>query len=114
MTDFARDLSVLIDEGCIAPKGKIIRFSFAHPDRLEGNLEMLGLSERAYNCCRRSRIDCIEDVNERWGELVRMKGAGKKTVKEVRNKFLSFYYDTLNDEERKQFWRDTVRETIGI
>lgn len=114
MTDFRTDLEILINEGCIAPKGKSLRFVFNHADRLTGSLENLGLSERAYNCLRRSNIDDIEGVSEKWDTLGRMKNCGAKTVKEIKNKYLAFYYDMLNEEERKQFWRDSIAATIEM
>ena len=113
MTDFQRDMEMLIDNGIIIPNGKKIRFVFRYPNRLKGGLEELGLNDRSYNCCRRSKINTIEDVTERWDTLSRMKGAGSKTVAEVKNKYVQFYYSTLdNADERAEFWRDTIKGTL--
>ena len=115
MNNFQRDLEYLIDEGAIAPNGKNVRFVFRYPNRLKGELGILGLNDRSYNCCRRNKINKIEDITARWNELGRMRNAGQKRVKEVKNKYVQYYYSTLdNAEERAEFWRDTINGTIGM
>lgn len=115
MTNLQRDLEVLINEGVIAPNHNTIRFVFRYSRRFKGSLEYLGLTERAYNCLRRAGVDCIEKLDAKWNELDRIKNCGVKTVKEIKNKYVAYYYDTLeSDEERKQFWMDTINGTVKM
>ena len=114
MANFSTDITVMINEGVLVPKCGRIRFVYNKSGVLEGDLDNLGLSERAYNCARRGKIMTIEDIGKRWNELGRLRGAGVKTVKEIKNKYVSYYYNRLNDEERKQFWRDVVEATNNI
>lgn len=115
MTNFQRDLEVLINEGVIASKNGVIRFVFRYSNRLKGDIANLDLSTRGYNSMRRVGIDNLEKLAEKWDELGRVKNTGVKTIKEIKNKYLAFYYDQLkNDEERKEFWKDTIIGTIEM
>lgn len=115
MTDFQRDLEVLINEGFIAPNKKNkVRFVFRYENRMNGELGLLNLNERSYNCLRRNKINDVRGVSERWDTLGKMRNAGDKTVKAIKNNYISYYYDNLNEEERKQFWRDTIEATINM
>ena len=115
MTNFQRDLEILINEGVFAGKNGKIRFVFRYSNRLRGEIENLDLSARGYNSMRRVGIDTIEKITEKWDKLGIIKNMGVKTTKEIKNKYLAFYYDQLrSDEERKQFWRDTIMATIEM
>lgn len=114
MRDFKDDMVVLLHEGVIAPKCNRIRFIFRKSNVLEGDLDNLELSERAYNCLRRGKITNIKDIVEKWDELGRLRGAGAKTIKEVKNKYLSYYYSHLDEEECDRFWKDTIEATNDI
>lgn len=115
MGNFRRDLEFMINEGQFVSNGNKVRFIFKYADRLKGSIDLLDLNTRAYNCLRRNRIDTIEKISERWNELYKLKGGGDTTVKEVKNKYVEYYYSTLdNGEERKDFWRDTITATIDM
>ena len=111
MTYFQRDLEYLINEGVFASKRGQVRFVFHNRNILKGELELLNLDERAYNTLRRNKIDTIEQVTEKFDDIFRLKGAGKKVVKEVKNAYLQYYYAMLNPEEREQFWKDSIEAT---
>lgn len=113
MNRFQRDVETLINEGFIAGNNGKIRFVF-NVKKVRDELGVLGLNERAYNCARRKGYHNCIDILEHWDDLARMKGAGIKTIKEIRNKFLAYYYGELNEEEKKQFWRDTIEATINM
>lgn len=109
MTDFQRDMEVIIQNVGIANNGTI-RFVFRYPSRLEGEVDELELGTRASNTLKRAGIFKIQDIGKKWNRLD-VRGSGVKTIKEIKNKYLAYYYDKLDDEERKDFWRDTVAET---
>ena len=111
MTDFQRDIEYLIDNGMLAAKRGQIRFVFRYSNRFKVVLEELDLSTRAHNCLKRAKINYINEIGDKWDTLNRIKNSGVTTVKEIRNKYLWFYYDRLDEDERKQFWRDTIEAT---
>ena len=115
MTRFHNDLETLINEGFIAPNGKQIRFVFKYGNRLKGDLGLLNLTDRSYNCLRRNGLHDIQDIANKWDNLRQLKNVGDKSVKDIRNKFLVYYYETLDcEEERKQFWIDTITATANM
>ena len=115
MTDFQRDLETMIAYNVIAVKNDKIRFFFRHGNILTGDIDKLDLSTRAYNCLRRANISKIEHIHERWDELGVLRNSGVKTVKEIKNKYVAYYYDNLSsNEERQQFWLDTYDATNAM
>lgn len=115
MSNFKKDLETLIDNGIIEPNHMKIRFVFKYGNRFKGDLRNLDLSERGYNCLRRAKIDDISQIDAKWDDLKTIKSAGVKTVKEIKNKYIEYYYDTLDcEEDRKEFWRDTIIATMEM
>lgn len=114
MTRFKKDLEVLINEGFIAPSNNSIRFVFKYSNRFKGDISFLGLSDRSYNCLRRNKISDISLIDSMWENLYNLKGAGIKTVKEIKNKYVEYYYNLLNEEEKKDFWTDTIKATVEM
>lgn len=115
MSNFRNDLEKLINNGTLtANKGKI-RFVFKYGNRLKGSLDDLDLNTRGYNCLRRNGIHDIKAVSERWDDLYKLKGSGNATIKEVKNRFLDYYYSTLNsDYDRAEFWMETINATVEL
>lgn len=114
MANFKNDLNTLMEHGVLIPKNGHIRFKFRYANKLKGNIELLDLNMRAYNSLRRSGINTIEDIDRKWDELSRLRNAGVKTVKEVKNKFIVYYYNSLDDEGRNHFWEDTIKATAEM
>lgn len=114
MTDFQRDLEVLINEGMFAGKRGKIRFIFKYPDRMVGDIRDLGTNERAYNAMRRNKIEDIKEIDSHWDSFGNLNGIGATSIKEIKNKYMQYYYDKLNEEERKEFWRETIKATMEM
>lgn len=112
MTDFQRDMEVIMGNVEFINNGTI-RFQMNHMDRMVGELDNLTLSDRASNALHRNGIHTIERLTEKMG-MYHAKGVGAKSIKEIKNAYMSYYYDQLNDEERKQFWRDTYEATLAL
>ena len=111
MRDFQRDFEYLINEGVIAAKDGKIRFA---TKEMKGDILLLGLSDRAYNRMAQNGIRTIEKLYNRFDEIGNIRGVGVKVIKEIKNAYVAYYYDTLSYEERKEFWRDTVMQTINM
>lgn len=110
MTNFQRDLEVIINEVGIVNNGNM-RFIIQYPSRLKGNIAELGLCDRSYNALRRNRIQFIQEISEFWTDFDLLKGIGAKCKKEIKNAYMAFYYDQLSVEEQKDFWRETIKAT---
>ncbi len=115
MGDFRKDLEFMINESQFINNKNKVRFIFRYANRLMGSIDLLDLNTRAYNSLRRNGIDTIEKISERWDDLYKLKGSGGTTVKEVKNKYIEYYYSTLKSkEEKEEFWEDTITATINI
>lgn len=110
MTDFQRDFEVIINNVDIVNNGTIT-FPVKQMDHMYGSIECLGLSDRAYNALQKNRIVTIPELTKRFDELDELSGIGKKSRKEIKNAYIAYYYLKLDDEQRKQFWRNVVRLT---
>lgn len=107
MTDFIRDLQIIRENANIPAyqRYKFIINNFK-PDT---SVDVLDLSVRAENSLRRSGVTNFEQL--RHCNLKKIRGCGTGTIKEVWTKFMSYHYDRMNDEQRKQFWKDTIAAT---
>ena len=114
MTDFQKDMEILINNDVLVGKRNKIRFVFRHEDRIDKDIDELLLSTRSYNCLRRAGITCIKELGDRWDKLSRIKTGGHKTIKEIKNAYMSYYYDNLDKKEKEQFWLDTIEATLNI
>lgn len=112
MTRFQRDLEVIINEGFLAANNGKIRFVFRYQPK--GEVGCLDLGERAYNCVRRKGLHTVEAVGDMFEDLWRIKGAGTKTIKEIKNKYLAYYYSELTEPQKQQFWVDTIQATVNM
>lgn len=115
MNNFKSDLTKLVNEGILVPNNGTIRFVFRYSNRFKGELDCLDLNTRAINCLRRAGIHNVEQLGERWDSLSRIRNSGAKTVREIKNKYISYYYSLLKTEEdKKEFWEDTIKGTYSI
>lgn len=114
MASFKKDLSILIEEGMFAANNEKIRFIFKRSDLLKGDIGYLDLSTRSYNALKRAGANTIEDITERWDSLDKMRGAGKNIVKEIKNKYIEYYYNQLDNPSMAEFWLDTIQATKGM
>lgn len=107
MTDFQRDLEVVVSETELVNNGKL-KFVMNHfpADALVSELD---LSTRGKNALFRSGI-------KTFGQLIKtnlssLRNIGKGTVKDINLKMMSYYYDGLTDDQKRQFWRETLVAT---
>lgn len=106
MRDFQRDLEFLIENAKMITKPEI-KFQFRKYKRIEDRpIDDLGLDLRPYNGLRMNGLRTIGDIVDHWVELINMRSVGERSNKSIKNAVLSYYYDTLNEEERQQFWYD--------
>ncbi len=110
-----KDLEILINNGSLIPINGTIRFVFRNNNIFNKDIDELDLSVRARNCLKRNHIMTITDIGDHWDELHRIKNMGVKTIKEIKNKYIDYYYNSLiNDNERKVFLDDTIKATKNI
>ena len=58
-----------------------------HSSVLSTDIEKLELSQRSYNCLKRSEIDTVGDIISRTEtEILKIRNLGKKSFEEIRDK----------------------------
>lgn len=114
MTDFQRDMEIITSNVDIVNNGTI-RFIMRYRSRIDdASIGELNLKQRSENVLLRGGIKTIGAIFNNKERLAGLRGSGKITVKDVLTAAMSYYYDQLDDEERKQFWRDTVEATMEM
>ena len=105
-TNFKKDLDIIVENADITIGGEI-RFRMRKYQRIEKMpIEVMDLSTRSHNGLRRNGINTIDDVLNKWDRLPMFRGLGDNCVKEIKMGVISLYYDTLDDKEKKVFWKD--------
>lgn len=107
MTDFQRDMVTILATADVKSH-KDWRFVMNHflPNE---PVDSLNLSVRAENCLKRTGVKTFGQLTKT--NLHKIRGAGIGTIKEINTKLLSYMYDTYTDEQRQQFWRDSIKAT---
>jgi DNA-directed RNA polymerase alpha subunit len=114
MTDFIRDMEIITSNVDIVNNGTI-RFIMRYRSRIDDKaIGELNLKQRSENVLLRGGIKTIGAIFNNKERLAGLRGSGKVTVKNVLTAAMSYYYDQLNAEERKEFWRDTVEATMEL
>ena len=65
-------------------------------------------SQRANNALHRSSIFTAKQLMNAFDKLDNIRNLGSKSVKEVKNSFMNWYYSSLDDNKVKEFWSDFV------
>lgn len=108
MTDFVRDTNTLTQTGHITGG---LRFKLHIDDSFEAtNVEVLSVKQRSMNVLHQQGINTLGKLMESWADLYKFHSCGATTVKDIKNALMSYYYDGLSTEERKQFWREALGE----
>ena len=66
----------------------------------------LSLSQRATNVLCRNKIDSIGLLMDKMEKLHMMRNCGETTAKEIKNAFLQYWYNFIDDEDVTKFWMD--------
>ena len=110
MTDFQRDLEVIVTNMEIANKGSLV-FKMSK-FKTDTPITELPLDLRSANALRRAKIDTTGELIERIGTLSKVRGVGLTVKKRIHTGLMSWYYDGLKPNEREDFWRETIDATI--
>lgn len=107
MSDFTRDLNIIIENANVIV-GRELEFKLPHLDRIENRKvgEMPGLDVRQHNGLKRNNVHTVREIVAKWNDLRTLSYVGATSVKGIKNAVLSYYYDQLDEEEKKEFWRD--------
>ena len=107
MTEFQRDFETIIIETGMT--GTQFKFNMKYFKRIaDRNVSEATPNVRAYNACKRNRINTVDELVDRWDDINKFRGVGNLTVKEIKNGVLNLYYSTLTTEERKEFWKENL------
>lgn len=112
MGTFKRDFEALLEKVDITNNGTI-RFPMKHIGKMKGSVKALDLSERARNALMRNGIVTLDILTEKFENLGGGKGVGKKTIKEIKNAYMDYYYSVILDcpADRREFWAEVIMET---
>lgn len=114
MTDFQRDLETIVTNTEVSNNGTI-RFVMRYRSRIDNdNITNLDLIPRAENVLLMNGIETVKQLFNNLNKVSGFKGSGIKSVKNINTALMSYYYDRLNEEERKEFWRDAADATIEM
>lgn len=106
MREFQRDLEVIAQNANV--EANVLTFHFHNYDVMAKRpIEDLGMECRAFNGLKRNGINTIGEIIDKWDTLNKLRYVGATTIKAIKNAVVAFYYDTLDTEEKKQFWRET-------
>ena len=116
-SDFTRDFNFILEHYKEAglPDFETISFRINMKRRNRGvpfeeeSVELLDLGTRATNVLGQKKINTMGDVANAWPMLLAFRSSGKKTVREIKFKMLSRYYDMLSFKEREEFWKKTLK-----
>ena len=110
--NFQKDLTNLFNNGIFDTKTEI-KFYCRYGSRIKGNIENLELGTRSSNALHRYGFTTVEQVSDAWDDLNKIRCLGVKTIAEIHEKLIEFYYSTLTEEEKSEFWVDTVKATMS-
>ena len=112
MTDFQRDLDYITSELEIINNGKL-KFVMKKL-KVDTPIRELDLDTRGLNALLRAKIDTVGELIERVADVRKIRGVGMTVIKRIHTGFMSWYYDSLNTEEREEFWRDSIMATVEL
>ena len=114
MTDFKRDMEMITQNVKVVNNGKL-RFSFRYLNRImQDSVKELELKQRTENVLIRNGIMTVGDLFKNLSKVKNLRGGGEVTAKNVNTMFMSYYYDSLNDAERNEFWTDMYENTFTM
>ena len=106
-SDFTRDFETILIYADV-PFYRDYKFVINNFDP-EGSVDYLDLGVRAENALKRNKIFTFGQLLT--ADLHKIRGCGNNTIREIRTKFLSFFYGKMSDLQRIKFWKDTYALT---
>ena len=102
--DFADDLGYMLSK---AGRKEEYTFPLIFDKNLrERGISELNLSQRAINVLCRSKIDSLGLLMDKFNKLNQIRNCGTTTVKEIKNAFLQYWYNFIDEEDVSKFWED--------
>ena len=87
-----------------------VKFDIPFDDEFKKrDIEELYLKTRGTNVLKRNKISTMGDVIVNFDKLAKMRNCGVDTVKEIKNKVMQLWYESVDDETRNEFWSDFVQ-----
>ena len=106
--NFAEDLTAVLVGYDVDPEK--IKFPIkTNTKQRETTIKVLDLGKRSANILEKGNIKTMEDLISRFETIKEIKSAGEKTTKEIRSKFLQWWYETLEEKEVRWFWKEFIK-----
>ena len=74
----------------------------------ESSVREMDLSERAKNSLGRGNIHTMNELVANFDNIAKLRSCGKQTVREIKNRFLQRWYETLDDDQKTLFWEEFI------
>lgn len=107
--DFLADLKYMMDSIKIKDKSKMGLPLNYKKDFEKIDIEYLNLETRSNNVLRRYHVNDMGDLMDHFKDLAKYRNCGKNSVKEIKEKFLQFWYERLSENQVKMFWEDFAK-----
>ena len=91
----------------------LVRFRYSE-DFGNKSVDIMDLSNKAKRTLARLHVKTMEDVLKNWDNFVRIKGAGEKTISEIKIAFTKAYGESLTDEEQIAFLERIVKDNTPV
>lgn len=106
---FRNDLTYMLSRIDLADE-KQVQFPIAFNDEFKKKpIEELYLKARGTNVLKRNKIMSIGDLLERFDDLLKMRNCGVDTAKEIKNRLLQLWYESVDEPTRNEFWTEFVK-----
>ena len=71
-------------------------------------IDDMNLSARASNVLKRYKVFTMQDLMDNMSNLYKYRNCGVGTVKEIKNRFLQFWYENIDEKLRTEFWEEFI------
>lgn len=108
VSSFKNDLTYVILNSDL--KSKRVEFPLTFDKEFkQRSIDDLFLKTRASNVLKRRKVFTIGQVMDNFEDLAHFRNCGVDTVKEIKNALLETWYETLNSDERIEFWEEFIK-----
>lgn len=106
--NFAEDLTAVLVGYNFDPQR--IKFPIKmNSDLRSRGIGYLDLNKRSVNVLAKIEVKDMQGIIDNFDTIKDIKGAGVAVVKDIKNKFIQWWYERLEEKEMKAFWKEFVR-----
>ena len=100
MTNFERDLCVMVEQGY-----KLGTMKFPLKGIAQIKVDTISLPTKTENWIKNNGIETLGELIDKLPDMTITRGVGTTTIKKTKNAILNFAYDNMSETNRKVFWK---------